>query len=357
MKRLGLRAQKGAKITPVMQEEFVLTVRLGLKNFIYYLVLQLFYMKYLLLFFSLILHTIVFAQTKETYYDFSWKETTPVNASYYSSKIKTDSGWLQRDYYISTKKLQMSALYRDEECKIQNGHGNYFYANGFPSIVGTMIDNKREGVCLSFHSNGMMSDSALFKDGKVVDKRFRWYRNGMMSDSIKKLHDSLYVQVGWFDDGSISHAGYLVVDRQHGKWQYFHRNGKVSALETYDNGNLQKAEYFDDQGKPSLDTSKVNREASFGSSQAAWTRYLQKSLYWPKGLEFNTPASVTVGIRFWIDESGQVIDPEVYMPFHEEFDKIALRIIKGSPKWTPAISHNRVVRVEKRQPISFSQPE
>ena len=314
-------------------------------------------MKFTLLLLTLAMHFTTCGQAKETYYDFFWKESTPENATYYSVKLKTDSGWLQSDYYIRTKRLQMSALYSDEASKIHNGHAHFFYANGLPSIVGTMINNKQEGVCVSYHSNGMMSDSALFNNGKVVDKRFRWHPNGAMSDSIARINDSTYVQIGWFDDGKISHAGYAVNEKQHGKWQYFHNNGQASALETYANGKLGAAEYFDEQGKSVKDTSKVNRSASFAGGQAAWTRYLQRNLYWPKGLSFATTATATVGIRFWVDENGKVTDADVYMPFHEAFDEIALKIIKNSPKWLPAISHNRKVRVEMRQPVMFSQPE
>jgi antitoxin component YwqK of YwqJK toxin-antitoxin module len=314
-------------------------------------------MKFTLLLFMLALYCTSSGQTKETYYDFFWKESTPENATYYSIKLKTDSGWLQSDYYIRTKKLQMSALFSDEASKIHNGHAYFFYANGLPSIVGTMINNKQEGVCVSYHPNGMMSDSALFKNGKVVDKRFRWHSNGTMADSISRINDSSYVQIGWFEDGKISHAGYLVNEKKHGRWKYFHYNGQVSALETHDKGKLSKAEYFDEQGQLLKDTSMVNRDASILGGQAAWTKYLQRNLYWPKGLEFNTPASVTVGISFWVDENGQVSDANIYVPFHDEFDKIALKIIKNSPKWIPAISHNRKVRVEKRQPVMFSQPE
>lgn len=310
-----------------------------------------------LLLFALVLCNVVSAQKKETFYNYSWKETTPENATYYSVKIKTDSGWLQTDYYMRTQRLQMSALYLDEACEIHNGHALYYHPNGYPSIEGRMINNKQEGICLSYHSNGVMSDSALFKNGKVVDKRFQWHRNGVMSDSIGRINDSTYVHVGWFDDGSISYAGYLVHDEQHRKWKYFHHNGSVAALETYAYGKLLQAEYFDDQGTPLKDTSMVNREASIKGGPAAWTRYLEKNLYWPPNLEFATPATVTVGVSFWVDENGAIIDAEVYLPFHNEFDKIALKIIKNSPKWLPEISHNRVVRVRKVQPVVFSQPD
>lgn len=314
-------------------------------------------MNFRLVLIALIINTATFAQPKETFYDFSWKESSPENATYYSVKIKTDSGWLQTDYYIRTKKLQMSALYADEAGKVHNGHAYYFHANGTPSAIGRMINNKQEGVCLSYHSNGMMSDSALFKNGKVVDKRLQWHPNGMLSDSIVRINDSAFVHMGWFEDGNISYAGYMINDQQNGKWQYFHHNGQVSALETYANGKLLKAEYFDERGNALRDTSNVNRDASIKGGQSAWTNYLSKNLYWPEGLTFTTPASVTVGISFWVDENGKITDAEVYLPFHNSFDKIALATIKNSPKWLPAISHNRAVKVRRVQPVVFSLPE
>src|SRR5215213_1531953 len=100
-------------------------------------------LKFLLL--TVLLYTNTFAQPKETFYNFSWKESAPENATYYSVKIKTDSGWLKTDYFLRTKKLQMSALYADEACKVHHGHIYYFYANGIPAVIGRMINNKQEG--------------------------------------------------------------------------------------------------------------------------------------------------------------------------------------------------------------------
>ena len=80
---------------------------------------------------------------------------------------KTDSGWLRNDYYVSSQRPQMRALYADEACKIQNGNCLYYYANGFPSLIGRRVNNKEEGICMSYHSNGMMADSAVYHNGQV----------------------------------------------------------------------------------------------------------------------------------------------------------------------------------------------
>src|SRR6185436_12232310 len=105
------------------------------------------------------------SQKTEAYYDFFWEPCAPESARYFSTLEKTDSGWLRHDYYVSTGKLQMRALYEDQACKTLNGNSYFFYANGNPSAVGRSLHGKQEGICLSYHANGMMSDSGMFHNG------------------------------------------------------------------------------------------------------------------------------------------------------------------------------------------------
>jgi TonB family protein len=297
------------------------------------------------------------AQKTEAYYDYFWKPCKAEEAGYFSTVEKTDSGWLRKDYYVTTKHLQMRGLYEDEANKIHNGYCTWYYANGYPSATGRYVHGKREGLCLSYLANGMVTDSALFHNDQVVDKRLRWHRNGFIADSINRINESTCVQIGWFDDGNLAYAGHLVNDQQEGKWKYYHHNGQLSANEMYSAGKLMAAVYFDETGKEQSDTSTIDREAGFKGGEKDWIKYLGKKLYWPANLAFKTPGSVTVGISFTIDENGKVTDAEVSMPFHDAFDKIALNIIKNSPAWQPARSHNRKVKAYRRQPITFVQPE
>jgi antitoxin component YwqK of YwqJK toxin-antitoxin module len=318
---------------------------------------QLYRMKFIILLFLFITALAATAQKTETFYDYYWKPCPAENARYYSIVEKTDSGWLRKDYFVSPTRLQMQALYEDEAGKTKNGHYFSFHANGIASNVGRYIHGKQEGVNTSYHTNGVIADSGLYHNGKVADKRFRWHSNGYMSDSISRVNDSTEVHVGWFDDGQLAFAGYLVNGKENGKWKYYHHNGQVSASEIYSRGKRTSVEYFTEEGQPQTDTSAANREATFKGGDAAWRKYLEKNLYWPSGLKFTTPAVVTLGISFVIDENGKVISAEVSMPFHEEFDKIALRIIKNSPPWLPGAAHNRKVKAYRRQPFSFSQPD
>lgn len=306
-------------------------------------------------------HLIAFAQKNqkftETYYDRDWKVCEPENAVYYSTVQKTDSGWLRNDYYTGSKSLQMQALFKDEACEIYNGHYVYFYSNGRPSSLGKRIMGKKEGVCVTYHFNGMMEDSAFYHNGQVADKRFRWHYNGYMADSISRVNDSMHVQVGWFDDGNIAYAGYLLFGKENGKWKYYYHNGQVAAAETYYNGKMLSVEYFKEDGSLQTDTSNVNKDASFKGGTAGWQKHLNKNLYWPNGLRLNLSGSVVVEVGFTINEQGNPENVDVLIPFNPEFDHIAENAILHSPAWQPAVSHNRKVKTYYRLPVTFTQPD
>lgn len=297
-------------------------------------------------------------QKKEAFYDFYWNPCDPTSARYYSTVEKTDSGWLRKDYFIGTMKLQMQVLYEDETCKIPNGNVYYYHANGNPSMIGRKVHGKKEGVCMNFHSNGMTEDSAIYKNDKAIGNKLSWHRNGYTSDSVSHVNDSLDVHVGWFDHGGHAFAGYLLYGKRHGKWQYFHHNGKLSALIKYEKDIVVDKQYFNEDGSTLLDTSQVNKEAAFAKGGlSGWKKYLEKKLHWPHGLKFNTSAQATVGVSFSINEQGKVEDVEIVVPLHPEFDKIAERIIKESPDWVPGVLHNRKVKSWHTQPITFAQTE
>ena len=315
-------------------------------------------MGYITTFCSMVFYFSASAQQSEFYYDYNWKICTPENARFYSTVKKTDSGWLRNDYFIAGIKPQMQAIYEDSACKIQNGICKYYSANGYPSSIGKRVHNKREGVCVSYYSNGMMSDSAFYHNDVPAGNRFMWHRNGYLSDSIAHVNDSMDVHIAWFDDGGIAFAGYLLRNKMHGKWKFYHHNGNISAEETYDKGTAQSKVYYNEDGTNETDTLKANREVSFKKGGIpAWRKYLVKSLYWPPGYKLTNSNLVTVGIDFIINEEGKIENVEVAIPFYPQFDNIAVKIISSSPQWEPAIEHNRKVKSIFRQPVTFQQDE
>jgi antitoxin component YwqK of YwqJK toxin-antitoxin module len=292
----------------------------------------------------------------ERYFDHNWKETVSADqARFYSLAESKDSGWLRRDYFINLKKVQMLGLYEDKENKIKNGTFYWLYPNGAFKQVGKYIHNKKVGVWLGFYDTGVMADSSNYIDGNPSGISLSWYRDGTAKDSLNVNENGLGVYISWFDNGQPSSAGrYIEFNKQHGRWQYFHKNGKISAVELYDRGVLKDKQYFDESGS-SMDTAFHDKSAEFPGGDKAWYKFLSKNLHFPSNTELANSHFAFVVISGIINEEGKVIQVEVSVPFDTEFDAIALKAVKNSPSWLPAINHNRKVYHYFNQCVMFSQ--
>lgn len=171
------------------------------------------------------------AQKTEKFYNYKWKECKVDEAQYYSITQKIDSGYLHNDYLIRERKILHSLVYKDSLCKIKNGEYIQFYPNGKLETKGIFKLDKKEGIWLSYHFNGKMKDSAFYSNGNPIGKHLSWHPNGFQRDSIYNYADKSGVRVSWFDNGNPeSYGRFTEGNKQSGKWSYFHKNGKISAI-------------------------------------------------------------------------------------------------------------------------------
>jgi antitoxin component YwqK of YwqJK toxin-antitoxin module len=295
------------------------------------------------------------AQSAFTFYDYNWKECSASEARFASAVTKTDSGWLRKDYYLPKRNLQMQGLYKDSTTRVKNGSFYFFHSNGKLESKGVYRNNKKEGTWLRFHPNGAMSDSTVFDNGHMTGISIQWHNNSYESDSTNYDSDPV-VHVSWHNDGSVSEAGRLdAAGNQIGKWRYYHRNGQVSADEFYQDGKLISVKYFAEDGSPVNDTSNKNHSAIFPGGVDAWLKFLGNKLYWPTQYQLVNGDLAAIGVQFTIDENGDVQDVFIFTPFEEAFNDIVIRAIKQSPKWKPAVWHNRRVPIVHRQTVNFKQ--
>ena len=313
-------------------------------------------MKTILLLLTSLIYVNTFAQKTEAYYDYNWKACAPENARFYSEVIKTDSGWLRRDYFLGTRSLQMSGLFEDSANKIANGYFRFYYANGIPESNGRNVHNKKEGLWMRYHQNGLMEDSTIYEDGNPSGTSLGWYSTGYLSDSVVNHNDGSAVEVTWHTNGTPSSAGRLKNGKLNGPWVFFHYNGKMAAREVYNIDQLVSRQYYNDEGVLE-DTTTKDRDAVFPGGKAGWTKFIYKHIFFPPQYQFVNGNQVTVVVTATINEEGNVVDPFVEVPFNKDFDNIAITIFKKSPMWLPAIRHNRTVVQTVRQPITFQQTE
>ncbi len=96
---------------------------------------------------------------------------------------------------------------------------------------------------------------------------------------------------------------------------------------------------------------KVEIESMYPGDTPAWTRFLNKTFRYPqRALEEGVQGTIVV--EFIVDRDGTVSSVEAIsgpMELREE----AVRVIRKSGKWTPAVQNGRQVKSYKKQPIQF----
>ena len=98
---------------------------------------------------------------------------------------------------------------------------------------------------------------------------------------------------------------------------------------------------------------KVEIESEYPGGFPAWLRYLNKNFRYPEDALANEIQG-TVMVQFIVDKDGAVSDVEaVSGPELGGLRAEAVRVIKQSGKWIPAIQNGRQVKSYKKQPVIF----
>jgi len=95
----------------------------------------------------------------------------------------------------------------------------------------------------------------------------------------------------------------------------------------------------------------VQIESEYPGGIPAWQRFLNKYLRYPQEAQ-DQGVQGTVLVQFIVDREGNVSDVEA-VSGPTELRAEAVRVIKKSGKWTPAVQNGRHVKSYKKQPIGF----
>jgi periplasmic protein TonB len=96
---------------------------------------------------------------------------------------------------------------------------------------------------------------------------------------------------------------------------------------------------------------KVEIESLFPGGPAAWQRFLYKNLRYPQDAQ-DQGIQGFVTVQFIVDKEGNVSDVQA-VDGPRELQAEAIRVIRKSGKWTPAIQNGQPVKSYKKQPIGF----
>lgn len=102
---------------------------------------------------------------------------------------------------------------------------------------------------------------------------------------------------------------------------------------------------------------KMEIEPQFPGGEAAWNDYMSKNMQYPK-VAMDNKIQGTVVLHFIVDQDGNVIEPiAISGPTTGGLREEALRLLKLSGKWLPAIQNILVVKAITKHRVEFKLPQ
>jgi TonB family protein len=100
------------------------------------------------------------------------------------------------------------------------------------------------------------------------------------------------------------------------------------------------------------DASNIERQPSFPGGNDDFQKFVKRTLRYPaEARKNNIQGEVELG--FVVNTDGTLSDIRVTKSLASDLDKEALRIMKLSPKWVPAIKNQKAINCGVTVPISF----
>jgi len=273
----------------------------------------------------------LFAQdTLHSWITSSGKEIEQQAASMYRKAWQEGDAWRVNDYYLDHT-LQMEGSYQTADLKIKDGVFRYYFKNGQKQKEFQAVDNYKVGSYRDWFKNGNLSSRGIYAEGYTPTERGEINRS--------QPEQAIYI----LDTLSLKDS----------VWTYYHVNGQMSARETYENGKMISAEYWDDDGSESGIYSPTERMPEFPGGEMALMRFLGENVHYPEH-DKNEGNQGTVYVLFTVDREGKVKDAKIERSISPGLDKESLRVVNLMPEWSPGMMQNRLVEVSYNLPIRFT---
>ena len=96
----------------------------------------------------------------------------------------------------------------------------------------------------------------------------------------------------------------------------------------------------------------VAKKAQFIGGNEALREYLKGNLKYPQAA-LDEKIQGTVLVKFVVDETGAVLNPQIIRSVHPVLDEEALRVVRSMGKWQPGEFRNEPVQSYFTLPITF----
>lgn len=364
-------------------------------------------MPYRLLLLLCFLPALLPAQRRDTVQRYLSEELALVGrseASYGAVSIREKDHWLLFAVYPDGQPL-LRCYFKDKALTIKDGPFSLYHPGSIKAAEGFYIDNIQQGIWKFRYPNGQLKDSGMTRNNYMTDQWLSWYPSGALkskagfipSDSLTNddptpfststnrgiLNGDTTLAVnhgpwqyfhengeqkeagqyykgrkeGWwtyqYNTGKPESAGRYIADWKQGEWTFYRENGQLSAKEIYKNNKVVSMQCFDEEGKLTGDFCSVLKPpVAVLDRWVDFDTYMLDHLFWPKELEGKS-VNGTVRFQYTITVEGKLTEFKVVSTPHELLGKEVERFFLSIEKWSPAISHNRVIPFTATREIPF----
>jgi antitoxin component YwqK of YwqJK toxin-antitoxin module len=261
--------------------------------------------------------------------------TVPKTKALIIGKGFNDTNGFRLDCYSALNNaLLMTWHFTDSSLADINGSFRSYYRNGKIEKEGNYVNGLEDGVWQTWDSLAKKTDSVFYKNGlPYVKAAYLFYhKDGSLSSySLKDSLQDTYHYISYNEKKEIITEAFF--------------KGQKGILKTYETGNVRTDSLF----------TREEVEATFPGGDIAWREYLERNLNRDVAVDNKAPAGIYKAvIKFVVSKDGKLEDIVAETNIGYGIEQEAIRVIKKSPKWIPAVQFGRKVRAYRRQPVSIS---
>lgn len=230
-----------------------------------------------------------------------------------------------------------------------------FYNSGVVQMKGAYKDGRKDGVFLYYSDHNTYESAGRYVKELAVGKWETFHRNGRLKSEeyfepeyfMKSMWDSLgnpLVQNGegnivlYYSNGAISEQGEYKKGKKEGRWMGYHHNGQIYFEEFFEKGLLIQGRSRTLNGQQYI----YDGSSLFPIPEKG---YKHLNSYLSENIMALKPAQHGV-VKVWFRVTlNQVLtDFQIDKSLTPELDAKAIDLLKNGPTWLPARDHGHLMR-------------
>ena len=194
-------------------------------------------------------------------------------------------------------------------------------------------------------NNNILVERRYFKNGQIRNESFY-----LIDQDDKKIANG--INKIWYDTGELHLEINYKLGNKNGMFLSYWKNGQLKRKDIYKNGKLKGGECWDEMGN-NVKYYDFEIRARFPGGETKFTQYIIRNFKYP---EFSKRYKIggKMVIDFKVDKTGKLSNIKIVENINLEIDEELLRVLKYSPKWSPAFQDGEAKVISFRIPIRIS---